>query len=92
MLWINIFMKLVVDPVKSRYKRIHVLSVNLCKLCVRCSACSKSQPGALGTCGPLAVLSNILDEHSFMLGYSCFAGVRGKRIIEHSTLYSNLLS
>lgn len=33
------------------------------------------------------MLSDILDEHSFMLGFSWFAGVKGKRIIEYSTLY-----
>lgn len=75
-----------VGPARGRYKGIHVLSVNLCKLCVRCCACSNSQPGALETCEGLAVLSDILDEHSFI------AEAKGKRIIEHSTLYSNLLS
>lgn len=81
-----------VGPARGRYKGIHVLSVNLCKLCVRCCACSNSQPGALETCEGLAVLSDILDEHSFMIGYSWFAEAKGTRIIEHSTLYSNLLS
>lgn len=85
-------MKLVVVPARGRYKDIHILSVNLYKLCVRCYACSNAQPGALETCVPLAVLSDILDECSFMLEYSRFAGVKGKHIIEHSTLYSNLLS
>lgn len=85
-------MKSVVGPARGRYKGIYVLSVNRCKLCVRCSACSNSQPGALETRVGLAVLSDTLDEHSFVLGYSWFAGVKGKHIIEYSTLYSNLLS